>query len=199
MSEEVQTQYVFLDATGIVVANSPQDLPLTQSKVVASGAVLKIAGAPIAVKYRGQPNSDIYHQKTSGDGTDISHYAVLEYIEWEKARRYAQIDAKTDELIKVGFTHDSKQFSLSLAAQSNWNGLITAFKADLITDPADFPFHVTTLDNDDYAIPDGTALLTIGGLVLGTVSAHLTSGRILKKAILDATTMAEIASVVDDR
>jgi hypothetical protein len=124
------------------------------------------------------------------DAVVASHdsYSLSEH----KAQRYAQIDGRTSALIAQGFSFDGKQFSLSIIAQNNWN-TIHSNKSVL-----SFPFNVTTLDNDTYAL----ALSDVDafwGTAVNTVKTHWDSGRVLKKQIFDATTKQTVDSVIDNR
>jgi hypothetical protein len=120
------------------------------------------------------------------------------YIEAEtladlKARRIIEIDNVTQELIKGGFTFDSKQFSLSEKAQINWVGIKAAI--DILT----FPLDVTTLNDEEYELVDTTSAVNFCGTGLATKQSYLDSGRALKLQINSATTNAEVDAVVDNR
>lgn len=109
-----------------------------------------------------------------------------------KQLRYNEIDGKTAALIAPGFTYDGKQFSLSVTAQMNWNGLKT--------NEADFswPVAISTIDNYEYSLAQAnlSAFWTAGRDV---VKAALDGGRDLKKQIYDAIDEAAVNAIVDNR
>jgi hypothetical protein len=109
-----------------------------------------------------------------------------------KTLRYNEIDAKTGALIGAGFTYDSKQFSLSSAAQRNWSE-IHSNQTEFT-----FPLAISTLDNDEYSLASANvnAFWTAGKDAL---KGHLDSGRALKKSVFDAVDEAAVDAVVDNR
>ena len=115
------------------------------------------------------------------------------YLDHLKQKRYDEIDLKTEALIAQGFTYDSRTFSLSQEAQINWTNLYQA--RSLFT----YPVSATTKDQDAYSIPDIATVEAFYQTGLGTVQAHLDSGRDLKVQVKAATTKAEIDAIVDNR
>lgn len=109
-----------------------------------------------------------------------------------KELRYNEIDAKTSMLIQQGFVYDSKTFSLSLPAQTNWHAIKNQ--------PTEFTFPVTvsTIDNSGYDLAQSnvSAFWQAGK---DTLKAHIDSGRILKKQIFDAVDIAAVNAIVDNR
>lgn len=108
-----------------------------------------------------------------------------------KQLRYNEIDGKTVSLI-THFDFDSRQFSLSLAAQSNW----TNIKSN--TSNFTFPLEITCINNDSYDLAevDVTAFWTAARDVVKT---HMDSGRALKKSIFDAVDEAAVDAIIDNR
>lgn len=118
-------------------------------------------------------------------------------LDMKKRNKKAAIDQKTRKFIEQGFLFDGVVFSLSDKAQFNWNALQASVANGLLTE-ADFPYDVTTKDDNTYSIQWNDFLSFIGtGLV--TVSTHMASGRSLKKQVLEATTSEEVDAIVDDR
>ena len=109
-----------------------------------------------------------------------------------KQLRYNEIDGKSMVLISAGFTYDSKTFSLSINAQTNWN--------TLKDEEAEFtwPVDITTIDNDTYSLTQAN-LDAFWTAARDAVKGHLDSGRAYKKTIYDATDEAGVDAVVDTR
>lgn len=116
-----------------------------------------------------------------------------------KKRRYAEIDARTEQLIAEGFEYpptSGQVFSLSRSAQANLLGLKT-----MADDPA-FSYPVTWNFLDDsgtLSIPDSATALAFYMTAVGTVRARRDSGTAIKDLIRAATTEAEVLAVVDPR
>ena len=120
-----------------------------------------------------------------------------ELLEPMKLNKINQIDRRTNELISQGFVFDSTHFSLSPAAQFNWNSIKVAVDGGILTE-SDFPYSISTYDDGEYdlAWSDINAFST---QVLGTVAYHLGTGRALKQSVKVATTEAELNAIVDNR
>jgi hypothetical protein len=123
------------------------------------------------------------------DGTPVHQDATIGAY---KDLRYNEIDGKTGALISAGFTYDSKVFSLSIYAQTNW--------AEIHSNTAEFPdpIGVTCLNSDAYDLAHANvnAFWTAGKDVL---KGHLDSGRSLKKSIFDASDRSSVDAIVDNR
>ncbi len=136
----------------------------------------------------------IQGEKDTVDAARLSGY---------KTAKVTAVDAKTDELIALGFTFDSMQFSLSLGAQMKMVGTHQIKDALALT----YPINWNSIDDEDvYAIGAGTdhaadaAILDAFYLTgLGTLRAHLDSGTALKDSVRAATTIAAVDAVVDSR
>ena len=113
-----------------------------------------------------------------------------------KQWRYDQIDARTGELIKQGFQHQGKTFSLSQNAQINILGLDNAKD-----DPAmAYPIKYNTIDDlDSYDVVDAADVHTMYMAALGTKKAHVDSGTALKQQVRDAVDIAAVNAIVDNR
>jgi hypothetical protein len=110
-----------------------------------------------------------------------------------KQLRYTELDAQTDVLLLSGFTYDTKQFSLSLNAQTNWTGLKTN------TSDFTWPVEVSTLtegENYNLANADVVAFWNAGK---DRLQAVLDGGRAKKAAILAAVDEAAVDAIIDDR
>lgn len=109
-----------------------------------------------------------------------------------KATKIGTVDARTGQLIGVGFTFDNTQFSLSANAQINWVGMKTL--ESLIT----WPLNITTITDGEYSLSQAN-LNSFVGTAKGSVQAHLDSGRALKVQINACTTLAAVAAITDTR
>jgi hypothetical protein len=127
------------------------------------------------------------------DGTSITKATLdAEWLDFYKNLKIAEIDERTVELIGLGFTFDSKHFSLSENAQTNWIGMKTMEL--LLT----WPIEITTSGDESYSLTLAN-LNSFSGTALGTKQAHLDSGRALKILALAATDEAGVDAVVDNR
>jgi len=108
-------------------------------------------------------------------------------IDQRRKNRIAEIDKTSRETIKKGFSYDGEKFSLSAAAQSNWNSLIGLHNAGL----APFPIECSTIDDGVYNITSldffAAAFTAFGG--------RLKTGRALK---LKVKTSDDPESVVEE-
>lgn len=122
-------------------------------------------------------------EKATQDATDLPAL---------KQMRYGEIDLGTGTLIAAGFTYDSQTFSLSVAAQTNWNTLKDS------ESEFTWPVEVSTLDNNAYDLTAAnlSAFWTAGK---DAIKGHLDSGRALKKSVFDAADTAAVDAVVDSR
>lgn len=127
---------------------------------------------------------------------------VLTDAEWDaanlnayKAERHAEVDLRTLQLISAGFLYDSKTFSLSTNAQTNWQALQSAGDASRLT----FPVAVSTKDGGEYTISDLATLTAFTTTALGTAKTHYDSGRALRLQITAAATKSAVDAVEDNR
>jgi hypothetical protein len=128
-----------------------------------------------------------------GDGS-----AVITSLQNYKKLRFKEIDARTVELIAVGFQFDNgngvKTFSMSNNAQINLLGV------DMKRNDGILPitFHTTDdMDGETFTTPESVDAFFMTGL--GTKKAHLDSGSALKVSIRTATDEAGVDAVVDNR
>jgi len=111
-----------------------------------------------------------------------------------KEFRHDEIDTRTGELIALGFTYSTKQFSLSTNAQINLTGADNA-RTDLT-----YPITFNTIDDlDTYDVTDATDMHDMYLQALGTKKTHLDSGTALKDSIRAAADIAAVDAVVDNR
>jgi len=135
-------------------------------------------------------------QVTTLDSTVSTHKAGFPDLQGHKDRKIAEIDQRTTELIGQGFVYAAKNFSLSLPSQSKMVGTHQIKDNPALTYPLKWN---TKNDDDKYDITDATDLGNFYLTGFGTIRAHLDSGTALKDSVRAATTVEEVAAVVDSR
>jgi len=141
--------------------------------------------------------------KDDGEGNiiemDAGEKAVIDtgLLESAKSKKQSKIDERTAALIKRGFTYDDHTFSLSDQAQQNIVGLVKPIELGWIT----FPHKISTNESDDpeYIVETEADFYSIYQQAVGTIKAHMDSGRDLKKLVAACTTVAEVEAIVDPR
>ena len=117
-------------------------------------------------------------------------------LKQEKKKKNKAIDKKTREIIKSGFQFAGKQFSLSGNAQRTLTGAYVAKDNPAFV----YPLEWNTIDNEDKIELDNASTLEAFYLTaVGTVRAIRESGTALKNQVRDATTIAEVFDVEDNR
>ena len=113
-----------------------------------------------------------------------------------KAVRNDVIDARTRELIALGFTFSAKQFSLSANAQASMMGA-----HQIRDDPAfAYPLNWNTIDDKDVLlIADSATLHSFYLTGVGAYRGHKDSGTSLKDQVRAAANPAAVDAVVDNR
>lgn len=112
-----------------------------------------------------------------------------------KLKKIAEIDNKTMLLISNGFVFDSHNFSLSLAAQSNWTN-IKANKADFSALGA-FPLEITSKQGA-YFLAEAN-VFNFWATAMGTVKLLYGSGLTLKGLVNACVTKLEVDAIIDNR
>jgi hypothetical protein len=118
------------------------------------------------------------------------------FNEYKEAKQDA-IDRRTAELIGAGFTFDGHLFSLSPQAQQNIVGLVKPIELGWIT----FPHSMSTTESasPEYLVADATTFNLLYQTALGTIKAHMDSGRALKKSVASCLTVGDVDAVEDTR
>lgn len=118
-----------------------------------------------------------------------------------KMKKYAEIDAKTKDIIEQGFEFPPDSgliFSLSLEQQATINGAYTA--RELLTSMSAYPLHWMTKDDSaSVDLQDETDVTNFFLSGLAAIRTAKDSGSALKEQILTATSFAEVDAVIDDR
>ena len=113
-----------------------------------------------------------------------------------KLAKIAAIDARTGDLIASGSVNvNGVDISTSLAAQTSLNGMKSASDFGLLT----FPQQVSATNGGAYTINSLNDFKRVGGLVMTFVLTTKADGRALRQQVLDATTIAEVEAVEDNR
>lgn len=151
------------------------------------------------------------------DGVVSAHELVS--LQDLKNTKNAEIDSKTQALIREGFTFDNNTFSLSDHAQRNWVAIesilaLNAINQLLITNPSDaagiiatlngtlasmFPLAVSTLDDKEYSFTSFADYVNFYSTGFSIANGHYMSGRALKDQVNQATDVAGINNVIDNR
>lgn len=113
-----------------------------------------------------------------------------------KACRFKEIDLKTEEKIKIGFSYQGKVFSLSQNAQINILAL-----HETRNDPAlTYPIEYSTIDDlGHYDVQNATDLHNMYLTALATKKAWVDSGTALKDAVRNAVDEVSVQSIIDNR
>ena len=126
------------------------------------------------------------------DAVVLNHEAVT--LDEYKAIKNGAIDQRTGELIALGFTYATKQFSLSESAQINILAL------DNTRTELTYPVTYNTIDDTEtYDVVDAVDLHNMYLTALATKKAHLDSGTTLKDQVRLAVDKAGVDAVVDNR
>jgi hypothetical protein len=124
------------------------------------------------------------------------------YVDRLKAAKIAAIDARTAAAVTAGFTHDGHQFSMSAAAQANWQLLFLGVLSGKINDSNIAYIGAATKTEEAYVF--GT-MLNLGAFLTAYTSylmdptKPLATGRALKAAVAAAEAIADVHAIVDIR
>lgn len=199
---------VFLDVNDRVVTiptnNGTIDLAWIQANREDLAATQEIASCPSElVRYEPMimnvtTDNKNYHVKTSGDGSDISHYTLTDDLRCAKLAAEDIIDANTYKLIrgpqKLGFQWNGVYFSMSSWGQLNLIGLHLAGGAAGF--PMDWSVHDLEGNYATYSIADATEAQNIYFTGLGRKKSIMVAGSAAKVAIEAAVDQAGIDAAV---
>ena len=187
---------VFLNVSDEVLYYSKSgNRTLVEAQTLDATITQVVVNAPNSLNVKTDNKNPTYSKKVTGDGTLIEHYTEVANpmnLVINKTAKYVEIDQKTKAFIDVGFTYDSKSFSLSTAAQINWNVLKNT------ESEFSWPVDISTKDNDTYSLIQ-VNLSAFWTIVKDTIKGHLDSGRVKKKQVFDAVDQEALDLVVDDR
>jgi len=111
-----------------------------------------------------------------------------------KADKIQEISWNTEDLIYEGYQWDGKMFPLEKINQQYWGNVKTQLDAGLITED----FGTTTMEGELYTIPVEDLDDFLNGLFNLIVSIKQ-DGRVFKNSAFNASTIQDIASIVDTR
>jgi hypothetical protein len=205
--------YAYLDTNGCVLATSTTDRTLAEvnAKPLGGTGVVteKIAGAPEVLLAAhalidiqmpagkvylipAEITNMVYHEKVSGDGTNIGDYQVVDDVRGHQVWFNRKVDTMTwDNQDNVGFTYNSIVYSLSSYRKQTWIGLMTASLGLTLT----YPFMVRDMDcNKQFLTSDADVAGFYGtGMTRVNVLANWAAN---KQALCNAdTTHAEIEAI----
>lgn len=131
---------------------------------------------------------------------DIIYYynniIELDWLEFYKVQKFDKINAKTEELIKLGYVYNGLNFSLSEKAQTNILALYSTQNSGVLLYPISWN---TINDVEVFQILNSTVINEIYYTALSTKKNHLDSGTILKNIVRSANTVDEIDLIIDNR
>lgn len=131
---------------------------------------------------------------------DPSHADLQPTFEDNRAAKIDAIQQNTRVLLAGGFSHASKQFSLSLEAQAKIIGLrVGILTGDIIDGPPDYPINVSAMDETDYEILNEADAKLYYKAALDRVKALVTAGSALKQSCLNAVNQTALDAIVDTR
>jgi len=129
--------------------------------------------------------------KTNDEGS----YVELSLDNYKHLKNSA-IDIRTSELIGLGYTFATKQFSLSANAQTNILALFSTKDHPALT----YPISYNTLnDEETYYIANSASLEGMYLTALATKKGRLDSGTALKELVRLAINKAEVDAIIDNR
>jgi len=129
----------------------------------------------------------------------INYYNSIVESDWldsYKGQKLQEINNNTDDLIKVGYTYAGLTFSLSEKAQTNILALYST-KDDPVLH---YPLVFNTIDDlNSFEAIDATTIANMYYSALATVKGRIDSGTVFKDQIRNATTVAEVDAIQDNR
>jgi len=129
----------------------------------------------------------------------INYYNSIVESDWldsYKGQKLQEINNNTDDLIKVGYTYAGLTFSLSEKAQTNILALYST-KDDPVLP---YPLVFNTIDDlNSFEAIDATTIANMYYSALATVKGRIDSGTVFKDQIRNATTVAEVDAIQDNR
>lgn len=188
----------YLNAADEVIAVSMTAYTLAQAQAINANVVSIVTNAPVGLVPKSQADAanPFYHQRTSGDGTSMVHYIEVPALLPLKITRAAEIDARTEELIAEGFVaSNGKRFAITDCAMLRYHVLFTARDAAIA-----YPVLINTYGNDGVqSLANSTQVVAFVEEIFVGHQGVIASGSALKQQIINATSVAEINAVIDNR
>lgn len=193
--------HAYVDVDGCVIATCNVAKSVSTVQALYPEVVLRIDGVPVGLRHTNYGGP--YHQHTSGDGTLIEHYTVVERMSDLADVRYAEINARSSELIAEGFQftgtlsggEGTATFSLS---DENLRFLIGIHPIRV----ASTPMTLNVIDcNDALTIADATEFEALYAAAFGQIQSIQDAGMLLidqvRAALGTATTAIELKPLLD--
>ncbi len=129
----------------------------------------------------------------------VNYYNAITESDWldsYKGQKLQEINNNTDQLIMAGYTYSGHTFSLSEKAQTNILALYST-KDDPVLP---YPIVFNTIDDlNSFEAIDANTIASMYYSALATVKGRIDSGTVLKDQIRNATTVAEVDLIQDNR
>lgn len=129
----------------------------------------------------------------------VNYYNAITESDWldsYKGQKLQEINNNTDELIRAGYTYSGLTFSLSEKAQTNILALYST-KDDPVLP---YPIVFNTIDDlNSFEAIDAATIANMYYSALATIKGRIDSGTVLKDQIRNATTVAEVDLIQDNR
>lgn len=178
-------------------SNGVLDLPLFIGEIRADATAIdpdsiSIDGADFTAHYADDPTTA---QKTALD-TVVGAHSGPSALQAAKNKRHREVDAHTRELIAAGYTHSSKQFSLSRQAQRKL-GVLKQIRNE---GAFSYPLVMNTLDSDSTLSLANAAAVNAMYVAMGlALRAYIDGGTTIKLLINAAANVAAVEAVADTR
>lgn len=122
------------------------------------------------------------------------HYRIELTLAEAKARRFVEIDHRTDALIASGFSFRDMRFSLSLEAQARLQFMNS--EREMLQYPV---VYNSVDDNSALTLTEAAEVRTFALTAAGTLRYYLDTGTALKQLVRDAGSTADVQAVMDTR
>jgi len=115
-----------------------------------------------------------------------------------KTAKENAIDKRSRELLDQGFLYKGLYYSLSESAQQNWTAMFLFTAVNIFT-ASDYPYMIIDKDNKNtYNLTHDESLFFFSQ-GLARVRNILSTGRELKDNVIEASTVAELNAIADNR
>ena len=187
--------FAYLNTEGHVLGVSTVERTLAEAQMKLPDVTTIVSGAPSGLRYVGS-NGDFHCLRLGEDGTDISHYDVVEYIAHLKQPRLVEIDTRTRELsFETPFLHGGKPIVLGAISHM----LVASVPIRTSHAAQVFPLSLPAADGSELVLSDSGELESFLATMQVTMTTIAQGGQALRQQILSATTKAELDAVVDNR
>lgn len=135
---------------------------------------------------------------TTLDATVAATKAAFSALPDAKAAKIALLRGNTDAFIAKGAVYNSQTYMSTDEGRFDVLGIFTV--GVLAASPGFFPKKVSTTDGEtETEFADATAFVPFFNQMMLTYSYWKESGQVLRQQVIDATTVAEVDAVVDNR